>query len=157
MNRRQKPPHSMAFNEHEMNRMNSVNTQPELKSVQADPGPSDRCCLPEMGKVAKKRQPYTQKKLRLIRNRRSERGKATYASHCWNACHARKFNRARPLAYLDYIRQAPATSAVDRRLKRALQWQLKLKRQLKVELHCRQMRAVHSANAAAKINGKAGP
>ena len=101
--------------------------------------------------------------LRRWRNMRyrTERGKQRLDAYCDNARRARKFNRARPLAYLDYIRQAPATSAVDRRLKRALQWQLKLKRQLKVELHCRQMRAVHTKNAAAKrtakIKKKAGP
>ena len=103
-------------------------------------------------KATMKRQPYTQKKLRLIRNRRTERGKATYDSHCANAYRASKAHQI----YHRFSRQPPASSAVDRRLKRLL----KLNRQLKIELHCRHMRAVHSAKAAArraaKINGKAG-
>jgi len=76
---------------------------------------------------------------------RTEHGKQRLDAYCWNACRARKFNRARPIDYMDYIRQAPATSAVDRRLKRALQWERKLNRQLKIELHCRQMRAARRA------------
>ena len=97
-----------------------------------------------------KRQPYTPKELRKIRFRRTERGKATYVAQCINARRASKAHKIRHRDFSYLI--PPASPAVKRELKRLRE----LNRRLTVELHCRHMQAVHSANAAARRTKQSG-
>jgi hypothetical protein len=79
---------------------------------------------------------------------RTASGKERLAAYRQNAFHATEIYHSRypDLSNSPGFKDLTATPATKRKIKR-LQEQ---NRQLKIELHCREMRAVHSARAAAK-------